>query len=86
MSQAQCDLKALGLPYPRTCPVCGLGPCTKYPLQRPIDALRLRWEHYDRAFQGDMSVPFAASRESVIAAYTDWVDAYLSARERQGGK
>lgn len=25
--EAQCELKAAGKPYPRTCPVCGLGPC-----------------------------------------------------------
>lgn len=27
--KAQCELKAEGLPYPRTCPVCGLGACTR---------------------------------------------------------
>ena len=29
MMEAQCELKAKGLPYPRTCPVCKLGPCTR---------------------------------------------------------
>lgn len=25
--EAQCELKAAGKPYPRTCPVCKMGPC-----------------------------------------------------------
>ena len=29
MTQATCELKAAGKPYPRTCPVCKLGPCPK---------------------------------------------------------
>lgn len=28
--KAQCELKAEGQPYPRTCPKCGLGPCRKH--------------------------------------------------------
>ena len=27
--EAQCELKAAGKPYPRTCPVCKLGPCQR---------------------------------------------------------
>lgn len=27
--EAQCELKAAGKPYPRTCPVCRLGPCQR---------------------------------------------------------
>jgi hypothetical protein len=26
---ASCELKEQGLPYPRTCPECGLGPCKR---------------------------------------------------------
>ncbi len=29
--KAQCELKAAGMPYPRTCPVCKLGQCHKRP-------------------------------------------------------
>lgn len=28
--EAQCELKAAGKPYPRTCPVCKLGPCQRF--------------------------------------------------------
>ena len=41
-----------------------------------VDRLRERWQEYEAAFFGAKSVPFDASRESLIAAYTDWVDAY----------
>lgn len=57
-----------------------------------IDALRNRWQQYDRAYMGDRSVPFDASREDVIAAYVDWVDAVDGAviqpafEAREGGK
>lgn len=84
--ESQCDLTAFGLPYPMTCPVCKLGPCHKPPRRHRIDDLRLRWEHYDRALRGDKRVPFDASRESVLAAYEDWVDAYLAARKDKGGE
>jgi hypothetical protein len=38
MTKAQCELKAAGLAYPRTCPVCLLGVCVKFRTV-PVDAL-----------------------------------------------
>lgn len=31
MTECQQDLRAEGKPYPRTCQLCGLGPCKKHP-------------------------------------------------------
>ena len=33
MVKAQCELMAEGKPYPRSCPVCGLGPCQRSPVE-----------------------------------------------------
>lgn len=38
MSQCQQDLRNAGKPYPRTCLLCGLGPCQKYPKMSDITA------------------------------------------------
>ena len=41
-----------------------------------VGSLCDRWQRYHRAFQGDETAGFEASRESVVQAYIDWVDAY----------
>ena len=38
MTRCNCDLWQEGAPYPRTCGVCGLGPCTKR--EKLIEATR----------------------------------------------
>lgn len=50
------------------------------------DRLYLRWQEYHAQFLAD-----EASRETVVAAYTDWADAVDSVRHeafeaREGGK
>ncbi len=38
MTDGSCELRARGRAYPRTCAVCGLGPCTRMPSEakRPM--------------------------------------------------
>jgi hypothetical protein len=42
MTECQQELRAAGRPYPRTCPICGLGPCQRRPkpqVPQPDDVL-----------------------------------------------
>ena len=45
MSDCQQELRAAGKPYPRTCQLCGLGPCKERPIAKsPSELDRLRAE------------------------------------------
>ena len=63
MSECQQDLRKAGKPYPRTCAVCGLGQCQKYPKEPSTptvtipcaDLAALKAEH-------EAAQPFAGKR------------------------
>ncbi len=52
MSERSCDLRDAGKPYPRTCAVCGLGPCQRPLGTKPLNGTAVVWVLWHRYGDG----------------------------------
>lgn len=75
MTDKRCELKAAGKPYPRTCPVCGLGQCLKMVPPagvEPAPRERTDFESVASTNSAKEAYPVGEGVSSMDAADTDW--------------